>query len=236
MVKLRSKKFMMITVAGLAALSVGSVAFASWVLGQETYTQSMDNVSVTVGSVTDTRLTVSVEMNDSTVAFDSDGSQAEGTIGALDSLHEDKDDMSFSFTITIVASDTTVAPSSIIKNVQFTLNGISSFVTPGYIVSPFTNGKATEIYTGGQTPSAKTIEGVTITPTETNSNSETENPASYTLAIQVAVTFSWGATFDSKNPSACTANDTYIAALKAFDALEAPTLTGTVTVNTTQSA
>lgn len=226
MVKLRSKKFMMITVAGLAALSVGSVAFASWVLGQQTYTANTGNVSVTVGSVTDNRLTVSVTMdqNDNSVAFDSDGSRTEGTIGALDTSTTNSEDLTFAFTISITHTDTSINPSTVIDKVEFTLGGLKSYIDGQYIVSPFSD-TAVTIYSNAAA-ATNLGDNVTITPSETTP----------TLTIAVKVTFAWGTAFSSANPSKLEATEANITALKTFSGLgTTPTVTGTVTV-TTKSA
>lgn len=89
----------------LAAVSVFSVGFASWIIGSETM-DSTDQFTVNVESVTDSRVqfTASMDPTDNTITLGAQPSNAAGLIRSDASAVED---LTFSFTINATCEDFT---------------------------------------------------------------------------------------------------------------------------------
>lgn len=127
----RSKKYIMITLIGLTALSLGSAAFSSWIFGKTQYTAVVDDVTITVADVIDNRLSVEIldtysangneYGHDYSLSFDAIEHNNEGTIGALNNSTDlpTEEDLSFSFILSITHVDSRVSSLSVLKNITF---------------------------------------------------------------------------------------------------------------------
>ena len=92
------RKILMYSLFGLAAISLTSVAFANWIISGIQATTS-DNVSVTVGTVEDQRLSASAEVTDGAICFDAIKTDKDGPItygGATAG-----EDLSFTIKVTV---------------------------------------------------------------------------------------------------------------------------------------
>ena len=89
----------------LAAVSVFSVGFASWIIGSET-TGSTGTFGVTVESVTDSRVQIkSAAMDDDDINFGAALDSKEGTDPGLITSETNTEDLSFSFKITVATAE-----------------------------------------------------------------------------------------------------------------------------------
>lgn len=86
---------------GLASVALGSVGFASWIVSGTTFTQAGD-VTVTVGDVTDQRITVSAVLNaeDKTVNLDADAAKYGASTGPIKGSGNKAEDLTFKIDVT----------------------------------------------------------------------------------------------------------------------------------------
>ena len=82
---------------GLASVALGSVGFAAWVVSGTT-NPITNNVTTTVGEISDQRITMTATVNEGAVAFDS----KESAVGPITST-ENKEDLIFSIDYTLTA-------------------------------------------------------------------------------------------------------------------------------------
>ena len=75
---------------GLASVALGSVGFASWVIST-TQVNDTENVAVTVGAISDQRITITAALNadDKTVTLDAKDGQGAGAIKGSGSTEQD---------------------------------------------------------------------------------------------------------------------------------------------------
>lgn len=86
---------------GLASVALGSVGFASWIVSGTTFTQAGD-VAVTVGDVTDQRITVTAKLNedDKTVNLDADATKYGASTGPIKGSGDKAEDLTFKIDVT----------------------------------------------------------------------------------------------------------------------------------------
>lgn len=221
-------------VLGLAALSLGTIGFSSWIISGIDGTVNKD-VNVKVGDVVDKRLTYelgSEPTDDFNLNFDAKKGVSGEVISADPSQKEDED-LTFSFSFRIYA-ETAESYSSAIegKKVYLTFSTDNSdfktAVTSGYILSPIAfDDKEHE----------ETIESLTtsigetpVTYTDPSGASEitrlTYSIEDYTAAgksgktVKLTYSFAWGEVFKFKNPVELKSAD-FSAAKTALDAIDA---------------
>ena len=218
MKKSRKSKIVLLSVLGLATVSLATVGFASWVINYVT-PATEQNITVSAGEVKDNSLTATILGNptpDLIVAFDN--KQVENGIGGVYG-----EDLKFGFTVEVVGDE------NVLKGIIFDFKLDSNFealFTKNYL----------KFIANGTNSIAKTFsmnKGATCTMSDASiSFADTTNSKvtySYddaagkgTFVCQFA--FTWGTVFGGKNPSEYYAAQTtseaktsVITNLKAFD-------------------
>ena len=219
MKKSRKSKIVLLSVLGLATVSLATVGFASWVISGVT-AASDQNIAATVGEITDNTLTAEITNAELAVRFDnvSDGS----TFTNGDSYVED---LEFGFTVSVTGSDDV-------------LNGLSIKFAPttnfaALIGTKDANRYITMPYSGSETVTVSKDAKTVTTLANGGSISYTKTPDkvhTYTCKFK----FGWGAAFGGVNPGKSTIlKSTLIERLNnfkdAFKNVESTCMTVTVT-------
>ena len=212
MKKSRKSKIVLLSVLGLATVSLATVGFASWVISGETPT-TKQNITVSAGTVTDNTLKAEILSGaDLTVAFDN--VKVEGGIGGTYA-----EDLNFSFSVKVTGKE------DVLSGIKFTFtldsnfralftNNYLQFITnkANSLVSEFTMTKGIKCTIADS--------GVTFAD-EHSSVAYSYADGAGTFACNFA--FKWGSKFNNVNPSEYYASPesdkaTVISNLKAFDA------------------
>lgn len=195
MKKSRKSKIVLLSVLGLATVSLATVGFASWVISGETPVTS-DNISATVGDVVDNTLTAAItDTTNISVNFDNVQNGGNGFTNG-DSKVED---LNVDFTATVTGNleklskvEFTFSPSK-----EFlALNGSStdSNTTDDYIVFPFSDSSTKKItLTKGGTYTLTGHANDSLVTTSVNGDGNV-------LTLTCSFKFAWGAAFGGKNP------------------------------------
>ena len=217
MKKSRKSKIVLLSVLGLATVSLATVGFASWVISGETPTSSQ-NITVSAGAVTDNTLKAEIlsspapELN---VAFDN----TKVDNGLTGDYNED---LQFSFSVKVTGNQ------DVLSGIKFNFtlkSGFKSLFTNGYLqfitingsnlVEEFTMTKGTTCTFAGT--------GVTFADSDNSSVKYSYVDGAGTFTCKFA--FKWGSVFENVNPSQCYADKisdsdkaTVISNLRAFDA------------------
>ena len=214
MKKSRKSKIVLLSVLGLATVSLATVGFASWVISGETPT-TKQNITVSAGTVTDNTLKAEILSNpvpELKVAFDNK-EVANGLTGDY------KEDLEFSFSVKVTGKE------DVLSGIKFTFtldsnfralftNNYLQFITnkANSLVSEFTMTKGIKCTIADS--------GVTFAD-EHSSVAYSYADGAGTFACNFA--FKWGSKFNNMNPSEYYASPesdkaTVISNLKAFDA------------------
>lgn len=216
-----NKKRTSFIVLGLAALSLGTIGFSSWIISGINGTVDND-VNVKVGDVVDKRLTYELVEGSQELKlnFDADKKSSGGGVVAADPEGEDED-LTFGFSFRIYAETEKNYSDAISgKKVYLTFSTINenfkSAVTSGYILSPITiNGEAHE-ETGinslasdvSETPvkysvpdGAKNITRLTYSIADYNETGKSGK------TVKLTYSFAWGGVFNFENPVELTSDD-----------------------------
>lgn len=233
-------------VLGLAALSLGTIGFSSWIISGIHGTVNKD-VNVKVGDVVDKRLTYelgSEPTDDFNLNFDAKKG-ASGEVISADPSQKEDEDLTFSFSFRIYA-ETAESYSSAIegKKVYLTFSTDNSdfktAVTSGYILSPiaFDDKEHEETIESLATSTGETP----VTYTDPSGASKitrlTYSIEDYTAAgksgktVKLTYSFAWGSVFKFKNPVELKSADFSDAktALDAIDAIDDTSLKLNVTL------
>lgn len=209
-------------VLGLAALSLGTIGFSSWIISGINGTVDND-VNVKVGDVVDKRLTYELVEGSQELKlnFDADKKASDGGVVAADPEGEDED-LTFGFSFRIYAETAENYSSAINgKKVYLTFStdnsNFKTAVSNGYILSPIDiDGKEHE-ETGiaslatniGETPvkysappeDAANITRLTYSITDYNETGKSGK------TVKLTYSFAWGGVFHFKNPVELTSDD-----------------------------
>ena len=230
MKKSRKSKIVLLSVLGLATVSLATVGFASWVLNT---VKGVDDATfkAEVGDVISNQVSASITTKELNVRFDN----VEKPTNDLKNGDTKVEDLEFSFTTTISATsisflggvEITFAPQE-----TFLALATSSKDEAKYIVFPFdTSTKKVSIpITNGTTL------GTVPTIPNYQSGDITVSNSSNTTTITTKFRFAWGAAFGGVNPGICTTVDSSILVtrLNAFrNALTAITATPLMTITVT---
>ena len=215
MKKSRKSKIVLLSVLGLATVSLATVGFASWVISGVTATGSQ-NITVSAGAVTDNTLKAEILANpvpDLKVAFDN-----KQVVNGLSGTYAE--DLEFGFSVKVTGTET------VISGIKFTFTLDTNFkalFTAGYL--QFITNKSPDLVneltmTKGATCSIADS-GVTFADIENSSVTYSYAGGAGTFTCNFA--FKWGSKFDNVNPSECYAKKsdaekaTVINNLKDFD-------------------
>ena len=222
-----NKKKTGIIVLGLAALSLGTIGFSSWIINGIKGTANSE-VNVTVGDVEDKRLTIdNLEKTDTKLIFD----VASGTVGGDVIVAGDDgeaEDLSFSFSFDLWGTSQAIfeaGTSGKVFKVSFTSTELSSLVTSKAICSPITIDGNKYPEAAITTVAETTGERVNYETGDTSavrleySKTKIEDSGKYGFNVSMTYSFTWGDAFDFKNPIQLKTIDED--AETALDALEA---------------
>lgn len=203
-------------VLGLAALSLGTIGFSSWIIAGTNPETELPNVDVTVGDVEDHSIFLELpSQTDNILIFDAD-SDAEGKGTVVTASPDSQEDMTFTASFIIGGAsqqDFEAAYKSKSVAVEFKSADLSSLITSHCVQSPIDLDKAVTISELNTTIAAGTSE---ITSSEsytdqkktpkykitfaTGTPTGEENRGKYGVQVNIAFTFAWGSAFDYKNP------------------------------------
>ena len=229
-----NKKRTSFIVLGLAALSLGTIGFSSWIISAINGTVNND-VEVKVGDVKDQRLTYelvtgSQELN---LNFDADKEAVSGGVITADPKGEDED-LTFGFSFRIYAATEesyTAAISGKKVYLTFSTNNenFKSAVTSGYILSPITIDGVAHEETGisslasdaSETPvNYSAPDGAKDITRLTYSIEDYTDEGKSGKTVNLTYSFAWGEVFKFKNPVELKSGD-FSAAKSALDAIGA---------------
>lgn len=241
-----NKKKTGIIVLGLAALSLGTIGFSSWIINGINGTANSE-VNVTVGDVEDKRLTIdNLNKTDLKLNFDvAPDTEGGDVIEAGDD--GEPEDLSFGFSFDLWGTSQTNFEAAIVGKgfkVSFTSTELSSLVTSKAICSPITidgNKHHEEAITTfadakDQTDNYETGEGDTSAVRLKYSMTKINESEKYGFNVSMTYSFTWGDAFDFKNPVKLAAidddADTALDALKALNETESMILNVSLSLET----
>lgn len=219
MKKSRKSKIVLLSVLGLATVSLATVGFASWVISGIT-PATEQNIAVSAGTVTDTSLTAEILSGaDLTVAFENKSSGGNFTNGETGKV----EDLDFGFSVKVTKGESsTLGGIKIEFKPSAAFEGLTGSTTDGdtaddYIVMPY--GGTTKVVTVNEDASKiQTLVNGGIVTVESSSATETIYKCSFK--------FAWGKAFLNVNPTNTPIGDsdittaltksTLITRLKAF--------------------
>lgn len=210
-------------VLGLAALSLGTIGFSSWIISGINGTVDND-VNVKVGDVVDKRLTYelvkgSQELN---LNFDAKKDAPSGGVITADPDAEFDEDLTFGFSFNIYAATkesfaTAISGKGVYLTFNSTNDGFKGVVANKYILSPFAIDNTAYEETGitslatnteGETPvkytapdGAKGITRLTYSIADYNETGKSGK------TVKLTYSFAWGEVFHFENPVKLTSND-----------------------------
>lgn len=251
MKKIRNTKKIIGVVAGLAAVSVATVGFSSWVISANS-TSANTSISVSVGDLVDNRFTASISgVSTDALCFD-----ANSTTGGVTGLSgsANNENMSFGFALTLESSQKL---SGIVKTIWLDFDtettGFSALCNDTYLCTPvsFTGSSSSPLITWGSGTLAYTDAGgftnvnfASVSKTTyywSSASSAGTAKTDYTsvaisqtytdntdgsskLVLDFILGFGWGSAFDYKNPVAATeVTDAFVSALSSVAALSSET-------------
>ena len=182
MKKSRKSKIVLLSVLGLATVSLATVGFASWVISSVTPATS-NNITANVGQIEDKTLTASIDStSDLGVRFDNLES---GTV--MGNGDKQKEDLSFRIDTTI----TTTGP---------TLKGVLTSVKYEFTLGDFLKNAINKKYITFE--SAAVVTNITVSDTSASATNGFEVVFTNVKSVTVKGTFSfgWGEAFNNDNP------------------------------------
>ena len=198
MKKSRKSKIVLLSVLGLATVSLATVGFASWVISGETPADDQ-NITAIAGEVVDKTLSASIVSKDCdlSIRFDNLKQGSEG-LNIPNGSATDEQDLDFTIVTTITAGDKLNGNLAGVKY-EFTYASVlEQAITKQYVA--FAKGKT---YTPTITFTAD--KEATITDNTTNALLFTDEK---TLKITSNFSFTWGQAFGGYNPGKLDPNAT----------------------------
>ena len=190
MKKSRKSKIVLLSVLGLATVSLATVGFASWVISGVTPATS-NNITAEVGSIVDNTLSASID-GSSELAVRFDNLSTGTTMGNGDGQTQDLD---FTIDTTITTTGTTLAGLLTSVKYEFTLGDfLKNAIRDNYIT--FESSAIVASITGTDSHLTST-EGFTVT-----------NTSATKIKIARTFSFGWGTAFNSDNPGKLTPSAT----------------------------
>ncbi len=243
---LKKYKKLPLILTGLAGVALLTTGFSAWVISGSTSEAATNNlVDITVGDVTDNRLTVKAELTgetDGSLQFDA----KEGGQGTITASEGSKEDMIFGGTATFSVTKGNYDIENVLDKVEFSLEFAS---VDGQFNSDYTSAVAAESYllapidVGGKLELNKTHAENWAT-TKTVSESYTENSSylkyefivkpnldSNIISVDFKFGYCWGSKFQYKNPVELTSDiDNVISYLQDLYKLNSATNLFTLTI------
>lgn len=240
-----NKKKTGIVVLGLAALSLGTIGFSSWIINA--INGKADSVvNVTVGDVVDKSLTIdSVNTTDPDLNFDVKSGTVGGNVIVAGTDGKDED-LSFTFSFDLWGPSQTIFEAAIVDKgfkVSFTSSDLSSLVSSKAICSPIAIG-GTEYEDAIENFAAVTDQTDKYDGTNESNTSavrlkysmtkiDGSGTGKYGFNVSMTYSFTWGKAFGFKNPVYLT--EITEDAKTALDALKALNETESMKLNVSLS-
>ncbi|MDY3947987.1 MAG: hypothetical protein SOZ04_01330 [Bacilli bacterium] len=185
------RKILMYSLFSLVAVSLTSVAFANWIISGIQATTS-DNVSVTVGTVEDQRLSASAEVTEGAICFDAIKTDKDAPIVYGGSTAGE--DLSFTIKVTVTNACTSDGEKTSYFdgiNLKWTMasdtasTALTTAINGGHIIAPL------PLDTSGVTLGAKatSVSDKNISATWTNSGTS--------LIATITFSFAWNTTVET---------------------------------------
>ena len=184
------RKILMYSLFSLVAVSLTSVAFANWIISGIQATTS-DNVSVTVGTVEDHRLSASARVTNGSICFDAKKDDKDGPIvygGATAG-----EDLSFTIEVTVTNACTSDGNKTSYFdgiNLKWTMmanndasTALTTAINNGHIIAPLTT---SDVKLGAK---ATSVSEKNISATWTNSGTS--------LIATITFSFAWNTTVET---------------------------------------
>ena len=183
------RKILMYSLFSLVAVSLTSVAFANWIISGIQATTS-DNVSVTVGTVEDHRLSASARVTNGSICFDAKKDDKDGPIvygGATAG-----EDLSFTIEVTVTNACTSDGKETSYFdgiNLKWTMasdtasTALTTAINDGHIIAPLTTDNVK------LEAKATSVSGKNISATWTNSGTS--------LIATITFSFAWNTTVET---------------------------------------
>lgn len=246
---LKKYKKLPLILTGLAGVALLTTGFSAWVISGSTSEAATDNlVNITVGGVTDNRLTVKAELIeepkrlDGQLKFDAKVDNQ----GPITGPEGSEEDMTFGGTVKFSVTKGNYDIESVLDKVEFSLK----FASPeGEKNNIYTNAVGDNSYllapidVGGKLELNKTNANNWLTSktdskyyTENGSYLKykfdvTQNPGANIITVQFEFGYCWGSAFENKNPVELTDNiDSVVTALNELQNLNGATDLFTLTV------
>lgn len=202
--KVTKTKIITCSLLGLASVSLFSVAFSAFIVTNDQLTATSENLTVTVGDVSNKSITLSsITIEDGDIKFEP---KANDNIPPMVYDGKDAEDLTFSFSFTIenvLDNDGNWGDrlgGIYIKWDQDDGKPFDNCIGSGYITAPKLNGDGTPITaednqvlffaTKGQAPANSSTNGLTITKEGTSD-----------VKVTVNYAFGWGTKFNGQNPA-----------------------------------
>lgn len=190
----KKSKIVLFSVIGLAAISIGTVGFATWITGIVDKEETSD-ISVTVDASKNTTCILEVNQTDSTIHLGEKIDSGSNEIYTQDGTVEDLK-ISFDKFRVIATSDFTI------NSINFEITGISNNETNPLVITTSKLGVAKS----GETKSYIDLKVGTITsiPTATDGTGKLQGYRIYdfTTSGKFDIEFQWGGLFGNTSPSA----------------------------------
>ena len=193
MKKSRKSKIVLLSVLGLATVSLATVGFASWVISDITPAKEQ-NIAVSAGTVTDNSLTAEILSGaDLTVAFENTSSGTNFTNGEEGKV----EDLDFGFSVKVkTGSSSTLGGIKIEFKPSSTFEALTGTTTndttaDDYIVMPYGNNNKVVTVNKDATSIQTLANGGKVDV------SSSTNETTYTCSFK----FAWGDAFLKKNPT-----------------------------------
>lgn len=188
MKKSRKSKIVLLSVLGLATVSLATVGFASWVISGVTPATS-NNITANVGQIEDKTLTASIdtENSDLSVRFDN-LKQGDSSLKIANGSSTEQEDLQFSVIANISTTGTSLAGLLTSVKYEFTLDTfLSNAIKKNYITFD-SNAKVASITVNESSLTTNTT-GFTVT-----------NTSATAIKITGTFSFGWGSAFNYDNP------------------------------------
>lgn len=195
MKKRQKSKMTMLIVGGLAAVSLVSVGFASWVASGVT-TETTDGVDVTVGAVTNNSISVTIkDTSDLKLAFENVASPS-GNVFTNDDSKTEKLGFRIDFEVN--------GNKSLYDKVNFVFSGaLTDTKYSEYIKVPYTDALSKTIFytvLWGDASSSVTANNQAVNPPSNVKNTVSYDSNNKKATFSANFYFGWGSKFNNDNP------------------------------------
>ena len=192
MKKSRKSKIVLLSVLGLATVSLATVGFASWVINEVTPATS-NNITAEVGSIVDNTLKATIDTVNSDLKVRFDNLSTGTTMGNGDGKTQDLD---FRINTTITTTGTTLKGLLTSVKYEFTLETfLTSAIDNEYITFDKTSKVAT--ITVSDSGASTTTSGFEVVFNDVQS-----------VTVKGTFSFGWGAAFNGDNPGKLNPSET----------------------------